>query len=59
LTLRREEQGPNPVDIDVGTESGSAGRELGLSQQKLGNAIGVTLQQIQNTSAARTARQPK
>ncbi len=39
--------GPNPVDIHVGTRVRQRRTLLGMSQEKLGNAVGLTFQQIQ------------
>ena len=38
---------PNPVDIHVGGRVRQRRRVLGLSQEKLGDAVGLTFQQIQ------------
>ena len=38
---------PNPVDIHVGGRMRLRRTLLGLSQEKLGNAVGLTFQQIQ------------
>ncbi len=38
---------PNPVDIHVGTRVRMRRTLLGLSQEKLGDAVGLTFQQIQ------------
>jgi transcriptional regulator with XRE-family HTH domain len=38
---------PNPIDIRVGTRLRLRRNMLGLSQEKLGEAIGLTFQQIQ------------
>jgi transcriptional regulator with XRE-family HTH domain len=38
---------PNPIDILVGARVKSRRRELGMSQTKLAQAIGVTFQQVQ------------
>lgn len=39
--------GPNPVDIHVGSRVRQRRTLLGMSQEKLGNAVGLTFQQIQ------------
>ncbi len=39
--------GPNPVDVHVGTRVRQRRTLLGMSQEKLGNAVGLTFQQIQ------------
>lgn len=41
------ESGPHPVDIHVGKRLRQKRTILGMSQEALGNAIGVTFQQIQ------------
>lgn len=38
---------PDPIDIHVGIRIRTRRRELGLSQEKLADAIGVTSQQTQ------------
>ncbi len=38
---------PNPVDIHVGSRIRLRRTLLGMSQEKLGNAIGLTFQQVQ------------
>ncbi|MCK4868649.1 MAG: helix-turn-helix transcriptional regulator, partial [Alphaproteobacteria bacterium] len=38
---------PNPVDIHVGSRVRLRRTLLGLSQEKLGEAVGLTFQQIQ------------
>ena len=38
---------PNPVDIHVGSRVRLRRTLLGLSQEKLGDAVGLTFQQIQ------------
>ena len=44
---RSVEQGPNPVDVHVGKRLRLRRTMLGLSQEKLGEAIGLTFQQVQ------------
>ena len=39
--------GPNPVDVHVGSRVRMRRTLLGLSQEKLGEAIGLTFQQVQ------------
>lgn len=41
------ESGPHPVDIHVGKRLRQKRTILGMSQEALGNAIGVTFQQVQ------------
>lgn len=41
------ENGPNPVDVHVGSRVRLRRTLLGLSQEKLGEAVGLTFQQIQ------------
>ena len=38
---------PNPIDVHVGTRVRLRRTLLGLSQEKLGDAIGLTFQQVQ------------
>lgn len=38
---------PNPVDLHVGNRVRARRRTLGLSQEKLAEAVGVTFQQVQ------------
>ncbi len=38
---------PNPIDIHVGSRVRLRRTMLGMSQEKLGNALGITFQQIQ------------
>ena len=38
---------PNPIDVHVGTRVKERRTQLGLSQEKLGEALGVTFQQVQ------------
>src|SRR4051812_18882635 len=45
-TRRRSEQ-PNPIDVQVGSRVRLRRNMLGLSQEKLGEAIGLTFQQVQ------------
>jgi transcriptional regulator with XRE-family HTH domain len=41
------DDGPNPVDVHVGSRVRLRRTLLGLSQEKLGEAVGLTFQQIQ------------
>lgn len=43
----RRESGPNPVDVHVGSRVRLRRTLLGMSQEKLGEAIGLTFQQVQ------------
>jgi transcriptional regulator with XRE-family HTH domain len=38
---------PNPIDVHVGSRVRTQRRALGLSQEKLGTALGLTFQQVQ------------
>ncbi len=38
---------PNPIDVHVGSRVRIRRLELGMSQEKLGDALGVTFQQVQ------------
>lgn len=40
-------KGPNPIDTRVGSRVRTRRQELGLSQEKLGDALGLTFQQVQ------------
>src|SRR5246500_4759652 len=44
---RRRGDKPNPIDIHVGSRVRLRRNMLGLSQEKLGEAIGLTFQQVQ------------
>jgi transcriptional regulator with XRE-family HTH domain len=44
---RRKADRPNPVDVHVGSRVRLRRNMLGLSQEKLGEAIGLTFQQVQ------------
>ena len=44
---RRNGDKPNPIDIHVGSRVRLRRNMLGLSQEKLGGAIGLTFQQVQ------------
>ena len=47
LPGRRKLEKPNPVDVQVGSRVRLRRNMLGLSQEKLGEAIGLTFQQVQ------------
>jgi transcriptional regulator with XRE-family HTH domain len=44
---RRRSGGPDPIDIHVGSRVRLRRNMLGLSQEKLGEAVGLTFQQVQ------------
>jgi len=44
---RPKAEGPNPIDVQVGARVRLRRNMLGLSQEKLGEAIGLTFQQVQ------------
>src|SRR5579863_4484566 len=44
---RQKSDKPNPVDVQVGSRVRLRRNMLGLSQEKLGEAIGLTFQQVQ------------
>ncbi len=44
---RHKADAPNPIDIQVGSRVRLRRNMLGLSQEKLGEAIGLTFQQVQ------------
>lgn len=46
-TLSRRGEGPNPIDVHVGARLRLRRTLLGLSQEKLGDAVGITFQQLQ------------
>jgi ribosome-binding protein aMBF1 (putative translation factor) len=46
---------PNPIDKYVGGRVRMRRLMLGMSQEKLGDKLGITFQQVQNTKKARTA----
>ncbi len=47
LPADRQASGPNPVDVHVGSRVRLRRTLLGMSQEKLGEAIGLTFQQVQ------------
>jgi transcriptional regulator with XRE-family HTH domain len=47
-----DEHGPNPVDRHVGLRMRLRRKELGLSQERLAEAVGLTFQQIQKYERA-------
>lgn len=46
-TLSRRGEGPNPIDVHVGARLRLRRTLMGLSQEKLGEAVGITFQQLQ------------
>src|SRR6201981_3857131 len=44
---RQKSDGPNPTDVHVGARVRWRRTLLGMSQEKLGDAIGLTFQQVQ------------
>jgi transcriptional regulator with XRE-family HTH domain len=46
-SLSKRGEGPNPIDIHVGTRLRLRRTLLGLSQETLGEAVGITFQQLQ------------
>src|ERR1700752_5365098 len=44
---RRKADKPNPIDVHVGSRVRLRRTLLGMSQEKLGDAIGLTFQQVQ------------
>src|SRR5436853_835780 len=44
---RRKSDKPNPIDVRVGSRVRLRRTLLGMSQEKLGEAIGLTFQQVQ------------
>ena len=62
---RSKSEQPDPVDVQVGSRVRLRRNMLGLSQEKLGEAIGLTFQQVQKyerganrIGASRPARRP-
>ncbi|MEE9347212.1 MAG: helix-turn-helix domain-containing protein [Robiginitomaculum sp.] len=47
MTTKHGPRSPNPVDIHVGTRVRLRRQVMKYSQEKLGNALGVTFQQVQ------------
>lgn len=47
ITMSDNVKKPNPIDIHVGSRVRLRRTMLGQSQEKLGNALGITFQQIQ------------
>jgi transcriptional regulator with XRE-family HTH domain len=45
--VSRRGEGPNPIDVHVGARLRLRRTLLGLSQEKLGEAVGITFQQLQ------------
>ncbi len=46
-TISRRGEGPNPIDIYVGRRLRHCRTLMGLSQERLGDAVGITFQQLQ------------
>ena len=42
-----EKKHPNPIDVHVGSRVRTRRLALGISQEKLGTALGITFQQVQ------------
>ena len=42
-----DDKAPNPIDVHVGRRIRERRRQLGLSQEKLADALGLTFQQVQ------------
>lgn len=47
MTRRRRSFGPDPIDVHVGTRVRLRRTLLGMSQEKLGDSLGLTFQQVQ------------
>ena len=45
--MKAKKSGPNPVDKHVGNRVRMRRMTIGMSQEKLGNALGLTFQQVQ------------
>jgi transcriptional regulator with XRE-family HTH domain len=52
MTKPEDDPAPNPVDRHVGLRIRLRRRELGLSQERLADAIGLTFQQVQKYERA-------
>jgi len=50
--LEEPERGPNPVDRHVGLRIRMRRKELGISQERLAESIGLTFQQVQKYERA-------
>lgn len=51
-TVNEDRDGPNPVDRHVGLRIRMRRKELGISQEKLAESVGLTFQQIQKYERA-------
>ena len=47
MTSQKKKGGPDPVDIHVGERLRARRMLLGISQEKLADAVGITFQQVQ------------
>jgi transcriptional regulator with XRE-family HTH domain len=47
MPRKADESGPNPVDVQVGSKLKSRRLVMGISQEELAKAIGLTFQQVQ------------
>ncbi|PVM84490.1 transcriptional regulator [Caulobacter radicis] len=47
MNVKAETRGPDPIDIFVGTRVRVRRKALGITQEKLGDRLGLTFQQIQ------------
>ena len=45
--MSQNKKGPNPVDIHVGSRIRLRRNMIGMSQEKLGDSLGITFQQVQ------------
>lgn len=45
--MSESKKGPNPVDIHVGSRVRLRRNMIGMSQEKLGDSLGITFQQVQ------------
>jgi transcriptional regulator with XRE-family HTH domain len=52
MDKRADDVGPNPIDRHVGLRIRMRRKELGVSQEKLAEAIGLTFQQVQKYERA-------
>src|ERR1700741_3313550 len=47
MSVSFEDRSPNPIDLHVGARVRVRGKLLGMSQEKLADAMGLTFQQVQ------------
>ena len=47
MAKSHEARRPDPIDVHVGSRIAEHRRAIGMSQEKLGSALGITFQQVQ------------